>query len=410
MKVDRMKLNQSKKSNMITPTKELKNDSEISLIEIVQFVLESWKKLAIAAAVGLVLGLGGWFFLGSYSAEYVLLNNTNTSINDSANTDTNSYAIDLASWKALQKSLPNLAAQIANEGKSPEGHAQLYKSLSNAQWWQKNVVPSYIISKADTKELAGIGKDLEAASTTILSLTITAAGPTKEKSIENVIAAAEFLRTGSAYLQLNNMLNSYRSETISTVADLQKQITSTEIAIGHQIRHIKSLEDLHKRFPGSANVSQQVVDPKDSGAKYLPLTTQIIAANNEINQSKEKLIRLKDRLAQIALIKTFLEEALPLAEKTFNGLALADELLTVEARLRANLDQTDKNQKEALDQLHAQLLSVQVRLANIAPTSKKTSSMIKSAAGGLTATFFLVLLVMIGQKVWLNIKGNVVRS
>ena len=396
---------------MVTPTKELENDSEISLIEIVQFGLESWKKLTIAAAMGLVLGLAGWFFLVGYSAEYVLLNNTNA--NNSANT--NSYAIDLASWKALQKSLPNLAAQIANEGKSTEGHAQLYKSLSNAQWWTKNVVPSYIISKADTKELAGIGKDLEAASTTILSLTITATGSTKEKSLENVIAAAEFLRTGSAYLQLNNMLSSYRSETISTVADLQKQIISTEIAIEHQMRHIKSLEDLHKRFPGGANVGQQVVDPKDSGAKYLPLTTQIIAANNEINQSKENLIRLKDRLAQIALIKTFLEEALPLAENTFDGLALADELLTVEARLRANLDQADRNQQEALSQLHAQLLSVQGRFTNglegnIAPTSKKTGSMIKSAAGGLAATFFLVLLVLIGQKVWSNIKGNVVRS
>jgi hypothetical protein len=172
---------------------------------------------------------------------------------------------------------------------------------------------------------------------------------------------------------------------------------------------------LHKRFPGSANVGQQVVDPKDSGAKYLPLVTQIIAANSEINQSKENLIRLKDRLAQIALIKTFLEEALPLAEKTFNGLALADELLTVEAKLRAKVGNGDSKQREILNELHAQLLSVQVRFtngleANIAPTSKKTGSMIKSAAGGLAGAFFLMLLVLIGQKVWLNIKGNVVRS
>ena len=378
-------------------TQELENNSEISLIEIVQFGLGSWKKLAIAAAIGLVLGLGGWFFLGSYSAEYVLLNNTNTNTNTniSNSANTNSYAIDLASWKALQKSLPNLAAQIANEGKAPEGHAQLYKSLSNVQWWQKNVVPSYIISKADTKELAGIGKDLEAASTTILSLTITAAGSTKEKSLENVMAAAEFLRTGSAYLQLNNMLNSYRSETISTVADLQKQIATTEVEMGYQVQRAKSLEDLHKRFPGSVNVGQQVVDPKDSGAKYLPLVTQIIAANSEINQSKENLIRLKDRLAQMALIKTFLEEALPLVEKTFDGLALADELLTVEAKWRAKVGNGDSKQREILNELHAQLLLVQVRFtngleANIAPTSKKTGSMIKSAAGGLAAAFFLV--------------------
>jgi hypothetical protein len=41
------------------------------------------------------------------------------------------------------------------------------------------------------------------------------------------------------------------------------------------------------------------------GAKYMPLATQIIAINNDINQSKESLMRLRDRLTQIALVKVF---------------------------------------------------------------------------------------------------------
>ena len=45
---------------------------EISLRDIVHFLQESWKKLVIAAVAGAVLGLAGWFFLASYSAEYVL--------------------------------------------------------------------------------------------------------------------------------------------------------------------------------------------------------------------------------------------------------------------------------------------------------------------------------------------------
>ena len=68
------------------------DESEISLLDIINFLQESWKKLLAASILGAVLGLSGWFFLGQYQAEYVLLNN-------------NSFALDLVSWKTIQKSL-----------------------------------------------------------------------------------------------------------------------------------------------------------------------------------------------------------------------------------------------------------------------------------------------------------------
>ena len=41
----------------------------------------------------------------------------------------------------------------------------------------------------------------------------------------------------------------------------------------------------------------------------------------------------------------------------------------------------------------------------MAPTANK-QGMIKSAAGGLAATFFLMLLVLLGQRVWTTIKSS----
>ena len=375
------------------------DESEISLLDIFNFMQESWKKLATAAAVGAVLGLSGWFFLGQYKAEYILQNN-----------NINGYALDLISWKTIQKSLPNLAAQIEDEGRAPENQAALYKTLANEQWWQKNVSSSYAISKTDTKDLASISKDLDLASTTILSLSISANGPSKEKSIENVRAVAKFLRSGGAYLQLRAILSSYESETIAAVADLQRRITTTEIEMGYQVQRAKSLEELHKRFPGGNNASNQVVDPKDSGAKYLPLATQIIAVNNDINLSKETLQRYKDRLLQISQIKIFLEEASPLAEKTFDGILLVDELLVIEAKLRAQLPQEGIKQQEVFDKLRTQLLSVKSRFtkgldANTAPTAIK-KGMIKMTAGGLAGAFFFMFLVLLGQRVLANVRSN----
>ena len=376
------------------------SESEVSLLDVIDFLRQSWKKLVIAAVIGAFIGFGGWVLLGQYSAEYILLNNTNT--------NTNTYALDIVSWKTIQKSMPNLAAQVLAEGGAPEGQDSLYKSMSEEQWWQKNISPSYAISKADTKDLAGISKDLDAASTTILSLTVTAEDATKEKSIERVRAAAKFLRTGAAYLQISNILNNYEGETISAAADIAKKITSTQIEMSYQIERAKRLEDLHKRFPGSSNVSQQVVDPKDSGAKYLPINTQIIAVNNDINQSQEMLKRMRDRLLQIALMKTFLEIASPITDKTFDGLVLGNQLLVIEGNLRGKLAKDDVNGQEILDQLHAQLLQISARFtkgldANTAPTAKKRG-MIKATAGGFFIALILMLLATLGVRVWQSIK------
>jgi hypothetical protein len=111
-------------------------DAEISLLDIVNFLQSTWKKLVIASILGAVLGLAGWFFLGSYQAELVLNNNGGT---------------DIVGLRSLQKSLPNLADQLIDESKVPQGQESLYRTLSNSEWWVKNVVPTYGMSKADIK-------------------------------------------------------------------------------------------------------------------------------------------------------------------------------------------------------------------------------------------------------------------
>ena len=42
------------------------SDSEISLLDIVNFLADSWKKLVAAALAGALLGLGFWFLVASY--------------------------------------------------------------------------------------------------------------------------------------------------------------------------------------------------------------------------------------------------------------------------------------------------------------------------------------------------------
>jgi len=371
------------------------SESEISLSDIVEFIQDSWKQLIAAGIVGAALGFGGWSFFGSYKTELILLNNTNT------------YGLDLVTWRTLQKSLPNLASQmLADEKLSSETRA-MYRQMDDAAWWSKGVVPTYAISKADVKDLAS-SKGLDVASTTILALNIYTGGNSGDSAVNNARLAAKFIKSGSAYLQVKSILNAYEGGDIGAAADIQKEITTTEIEQAYLKDRVKSLDELYKRFPGNAGANQQVVDPKDSGAKYLPLTTQIIAVNNDINQNKESLIRLNDRLNQIALIKRFLVEASPLAETELDGILLSRSLLGIEEKLRKGLPADDVKNRQALDQLRSQLLTIEARFtkgleANTAPVTKKTG-MLKATAGGLVGVGFLMLVFLLGRKVLRNLK------
>ena len=377
----------------MTP-QDMNSEAEISLIDIVNFLQSAWKKLVIAAVVGAALGLGGWFFLASYQAEIVLVNNG---------------GVDLVGLRSLQKSLPHLADQIIDESKVPQGQESLYRTLANPDWWQKNLLPTYGMSKADTKDLASI-TGLESAGTSIVSLTITAGGSAKDKSIDNALGAKNFLLQGAAYLAVKSLLSSQEATLTGADADIAKKMNATQVELGYQQERLKSLEALARRFPNESKVISQVVDPKDSGAKYMPISTQIIAANTDINGSKESLERLKDAQTQTAVLRSWVGQAAPIVEASYDGLVLIKQLLEQESQLRATLDLKDPKSLAFVDGLRSTLISMNVRFTkglemNTAPVSTK-KGMIKTTAGGLAAALFLMLLALLGQRVWQSVKSG----
>lgn len=377
----------------MTP-QDMNSEAEISLIDIVNFLQSAWKKLAIAGVVGAALGLGGWFFLASYQAEIVLVNNGGA---------------DLVGLRSLQKSLPHLADQIIDESKVPQGQESLYRTLANPDWWQKNLLPTYGMSKADTKDLASI-TGLESAGTSIVSLTITAGGAAKDKSIDNALGAKNFLLQGAAYLAVKLLLSSQEATLTGADADIAKKMNATQVELGYQQERLKSLEALARRFPNESKVISQVVDPKDSGAKYMPISTQIIAANTDINASKESLERLKDAQAQTQVLRAWVKQAAPFVEGSYDGLVVIKQFLEQESQLRATLDLKDPKSLAFVDGLRSTLISMNVRFTkglemNTAPVSTK-KGMIKTTAGGLAAALFLMLLVLLGQRVWQSVKSG----
>jgi hypothetical protein len=308
--------------------------------------------------------------------------------------------------KSLQEALPNLAMEILEKKQAPEGQTNLYGLMSSPEFWKKALVPVFALTKADIKDL---GVDIKSANNEVIFLKIQGLGGSKDSATQNADAIAQFIRNGGAYMAIRDLYTSQQSEFLISQAKIESKINATLIELEYQKSRLKSLENLSKRFPVESRSSFQAFDPKDSGAKYLPINTQIIAINTDINNNLEILSRLKDQQTQQAQIKRFLDLSGPLIEKTHNGLELIKQLLAIQVKLRAELKSADPKDFAFIDGLRNSLLSYEARfrwslVQDGIPVAKKPG-VLKFTAGGLITLFFLALMTMLSRRIWVNIKS-----
>lgn len=364
-------------------------DEGIDLGQVVDFLSEHWKKAVVGAVVGALIGVAGWSQLGSYKAETVLVNSI-------VSNGSEQRAINFISWRLLQKNLPILASQFEDN----------WSALKEPSWWQKNVVPAYSLSKADTKDLAAISKDLQdSEGQTILSLTVNANGSTKEKALSRLDEATRFIREGSVYLLLKGQIIGYEAKLLNGDADLQKRITDAEVELRYLRDRARNLESLRQRFPQNVAVgSQQIVDLKDSNAKYMPISTQLVAVNTDINNAEESLKRMRDQQAQMIVLRDYVAKARPQLEKETNGLKLADGLLQIDSQMRKVADVKDMNTLQTLNDIRAQVVQVQARFtkgleSGSSPYVTRPGPMLPAAGGFLGGAVVALLFVMARQLV-----------
>lgn len=318
----------------------------------------------------------------------------------------NGRAIDFVTWRTLQKNLPLLAANL----KEKDNGTIRWSGLESPSWWQKNVVPNYSLSKTDTKDLAGISKELQdTEGQNIVSLTVIVRGNTKDQSLSRLEAATHFIREGSAYLLLKNLINEYEFKVLNSDADLQKRITDAEVELRYLQERAVKLERLRRDFPANVSVnSQQVVDLKDSSAKFMPISTQLVAVNTDINATNESLERMKKQLSQAEVLRKFLSLAKPLFLAETSGLKLASNLLDIEAKVRQQEAGNDINAQQLLNTIRSSIVSIQSRFTNgletaLQPVISKTSPL-PSIGGGLGLGAFLAVIYALGRKALIKIK------
>ena len=372
------------------------NDS-ISFIDIVDFIQAWWKAIVVAALVGGCLGFGGWALLAKYKAESIMINEG---------------ALTFMSWRGLQKNLPILAAQMISNKQVKKEEEDQFLNLANAKWWEKNIVPTYSLTKNDTKDLVTISKELqESGGTNILNLVVTTTGSNKKNAATNAEITTKFIKQGAAYLQVKSLINGYEANILNTDAELQKKITDAEVDLKFMRERAKNLEALRQRFPANVAVnSGQVIDLKDSNAKFMPISTQLVAVNTDINSTVESLQLMQHKLAQTATLREFVIQATPIVSRDTNGIAVIDALLEVESSLRQQLKPNDTNGLQSLNNIKATLIGMRTGFTknfytDLVPYVSKPNAL-PATAGGLFGAAVLTILYALTRKTFNSLKAS----
>lgn len=321
---------------------ERSDDLEISIKDIINFFAYYRKFFLAGVVASFSIAVLYTSLFAKHTAETVLIN---------------TGAIEFISWKSLQKNLPMLASQISEKRES-----EYLQTMSSEMWWDKNVIPTYSLTKKDTKELLGINKDLQdSEGNKILNLVVKADATNKDDSVKNLNVAINFISSGSAYLAYKNLITNYTTRVITSDSTNEKNLKDLEIELGFLEQRAKNLNQLKAQFPSQTSSSNQVVDPKDSGAKYLPLSTQIIATNSDINAIKERLLRLKNEQQKFRVMKMFNEGAIQLVNSEFDGIQLGNNLLELTKKISSQIEKLNLNEQLAINTISSEIVAIQTK-------------------------------------------------
>lgn len=372
---------------------EAYDESEISFADIIEYIASAWRWLLAGALLGPMVAFLFVSLTAKYKAEIVL---DNLTIASKDTKDTN-LGLSFMEWRILSETLPLLASQVADNqlGQAEEKEGSW---LASPDWWAKNVIPTYGLTKSDTKNLADIGDVLKGESTKITNLKVSYQSRSKEKALERADETVNYLRKGALYLRLKNQLEAYKSEVILTEQKLKKELLDNDIELRYRHERKKTLETLIAAESKGKTDGKIIVDVRNGEAKYLPLDTQLNAVKIDINDLEETQQRLKDQGVMNGVIGDFVKEASPIlnAEKKADGITLSQHLLDIEARLKGQMIERDWVKLSAVERLHSDLVTIQSRFSTQMPeisrVAKKTLPVLPALLGGVMGGLFFALL------------------
>lgn len=353
------------------------DEDTISLLDIVQFIKAAYKKILLLGLCGLLISIIFTYALGQYTASITLLN----------------YAqLDIPRIKYLQAALPKLSQEESVKG------SQSY--LGTEQLWNSAIKVKSLVGKSDAKDLLDPAS-LKSDRFNIYAIEVLGKANAKQLAEERAQEINNYFISGTIFIDLRDLVRQYELNVATTNAKLATKILNAEVELAYVDRRIKRLTELKKQYPASATGqtnSLQLTDAKDSGAKYLPILTQIIAATADQNNQNELLLRYKEEATQMRIYGSFVEKAKPFMDTGLKDPKLITNLLDIVSQV--SKDVNTNYEKVALSTIDGDLKKIMAfklyGLPQVGAVSTTGPAYLKNAAMGLIGGAMLGILLALG--------------
>ena len=342
-----------------TQNPEPMNQDEISFSDVIAYLEAHGRWLLLGGLCGPILALVSAVALSQYKAD-IVMDNLFVGGNQ---------GIGFTEWRSLSETLPIIAGQIFEDRKAAGEDIEDERFLSSPEWWSKHAVPTYGLSKTDTKNLAAMEDDLKGQSTRIVNVKISAEGPTKPLALKRAETTVEYLRRTSLFLRLKTLLNAYQTEAKLQKVGLEKDLIDRDIELRFLLERIQSLEALMMSQTNKNDGGKIIVDVRNGEAKFLPLDTQLNALKLEVDSLKESRKRLEEAFVRNDLLDRFVVEAKPTLDenKAADGLSLLKKLQVIYDGLSVAIPQSDWVRRSAVERIHGDLVAIESRFSNQMP-------------------------------------------
>ncbi len=354
------------------------NSVSFSLYDILKYMSDRWVFYLAGALLGALVAFGISIANTTYTAKVLLSVNGSFDVLSPMADDTEQQSVpfDLIAWRATEKRLVDFMQEVAANKNPTNGFMHNIASSMSAQWLSQHVTLVKFLSTNEGKEILGINsmivgsgrpseesqslKLLEraiAGSARISALSVTQTAKTKEEAIALADGAADILVNAFAILRYRALIHSKATSLLNADLKLASEMGRLKLKLTALETRRNKLLKLNQEFPSQSTQSVAITD--EALSKYLPIPTQLVAVNIEIDQVTEQLVAITQVQEKNALIKTFSSEAQKILSQQFIARNAIEQLLNAEATLREKINKSDRNSLVTMDSLRAQLLFIQ---------------------------------------------------
>lgn len=366
---------------MPSPEHEIEylDEGEITFSDLMDYLQESWRGLMAGAVLGAILASGLVSAIAKYKAE-IVLNNIEVVGNRS---------LSFTGWRLLSETLPLLANQL-DEVANPQKHgADEAAWLASPQWWTKNVVPTYGLSKGDAKEFPALSDTLKDQYTTITNIKITYEDRDEAVALKRANRSADFIKKAALFTSLKSQVGIYLNESMATALNNSKALKAKQIELSYAQKRVEALQALIGKQSIGNPQDKISIDIQNGQGRYLPLQTQLNAELIGLDEIGLELGKLDDQRVQNEVLEKFAHQANVLVENAppLDGQALLSELLKLGQQLSANTPSDDLIRSSIALRIHSDLITTQMRFSSqmpvISSTVNKSPPLLQALAGGL---------------------------